>query len=126
MRLMSVALAAALVGGAPLSQAAEPEAFVVDTAADLARLCAINPVHPNYMAAIHLCHGYLIGVHHFQAALAAEMEQPLYCAESASPPPTRNTAAADFSAWIEANPEMGETEALDALLTWATATYPCS
>lgn len=125
MRLLSATLAVALFGGAPLAHAAEPEAFVVDTAADLARLCAIDPSHPNYMPAIHFCHGYLIGMHHFQSALAAEMG-PIYCAETANPQPTRNTAAADFSAWIAANPDKGEMEALDALLTWASTAYPCS
>ncbi|MEL6217086.1 MAG: Rap1a/Tai family immunity protein [Pseudomonadota bacterium] len=106
-------------------KAAEPENFTVDTAADLARLCAIQQVHPNYAAAIHFCHGYLVGLHHFQVALSAELERPLYCAEAAAPQPTRDSAAADFASWVESNPELGELEALDAVLTWATEAYPC-
>ncbi|MEM9146795.1 MAG: Rap1a/Tai family immunity protein [Pseudomonadota bacterium] len=116
---------AALIAGSP-AKAAEPETFMIDTATDLARLCAIAPDHPNYMPAIHFCHGYLIGMHHFQAALAAELAEPFYCAETAQPQPTRNTAAADFSAWVAANPKAAEMEALDALITWAIAAYPCS
>lgn len=126
MRTTLCGLAAALLLTGQTAAAGEPEHFAVDTAADLARLCGTAQTHPNYNAAIHFCHGYLVGVHHFQVALSSQMDDRLYCVEDRTPLPTRDTAAADYAAWVAANPQVGEQEALDALVLWAMTTYPCS
>jgi hypothetical protein len=33
---------------------------------------------------------------------------------------------AGFSAWVKANPGMGDLSAREGLLTWARQTYPCN
>ncbi len=120
--LAGLALAGLLAAPAP---AADTEAFMIDTAGDLARLCAVKREHPNYLAAVHMCHGYLVGVHHFHTALAAALEQGVYCLASVSPRPTRDEVVADFAAWALETPGVAEREAIDAVLDWAAATYPC-
>lgn len=125
LKAAAVALAAALaLSGA--AQAAEEENFLIDTAADLAKLCAVTPENPAYDAAIHMCHGYLVGVHHFHEALAESMEVAVYCEERASPVPTRDEVTADFVAWLGQNPTVADEEALEGLLQYAAARFPCS
>ena len=41
------------------------ENFVLDTTADLIALCGVDAADPNAMAAIHMCHGYFVGLVHF-------------------------------------------------------------
>lgn len=120
--LAGLALAGLLASPAP---AADTEAFVIDTAGDLARLCAVQREHPNYLQALHMCHGYLVGVHHFHAALAAAMDRGVYCIETVEPRPTRDEVVADFAAWALETPGAAEREAIDAVLDWAAAAYPC-
>lgn len=122
-----VAAAALAAGFASMSAlAADESAFLIQTGADLGRLCGAAPDHPNNVAAIHMCQGYIIGVNHFHAALASAMDEPIYCVAGVEPQPTRDTAAAGFAAWVRANPAEGERPPLDALLAWAAVTYPCS
>ncbi len=124
-RVLRAALPAALLTGAAPALAADESAFMVDTTADLARLCGVGPDNALYAAAIHMCQGYLLGVHHFHEALAAEMEEDIYCEEGVQPQPTRDSVTAAFVAWVAENPQIGETEALDGLLTWASNAFPC-
>lgn len=105
--------------------ATDTKHFIIDTAGDLGALCAATPGGPNFGPAIHMCHGYLVGVHHFHTALAAHYEQDIYCVEAAEPLPTRDQVAAAFAEWVATTPGASEKEALDAVLEWAAAVYPC-
>jgi hypothetical protein len=126
MRVFAVLAAACLGALAPApASAVEPEAFMIDTAADLARLCSAPETDPNRAAAIHMCHGFLVGVHHFHAAFANALGEPVYCIERAEPRPTRDEVSAALAAWIEETPGKGGMEALPAVLDWAAATFPC-
>lgn len=116
---LSLAFAAQQVG------AAEREDFMIDTTADLADLCGADPAEENFVAAVHMCQGYLLGVHHFHAAMTAAVEEGLYCFERASPRPTRDQVMADFAGWVDRHPEVAQTEALEGVLTWAAEIYPC-
>ncbi len=122
--LLAAAFAGALAAGP--ARAADEAAFMIDTTSDLARLCAVQVGSPLFGSAIHMCHGYLLGVHHFHTALAAEIGEDVYCIERVQPTPTRDQVVAAFVAWVGETPGAGETEALDGLLTWAAATYPCT
>lgn len=117
----------ALVAAAALgpAKAEEERHFLLDTAGDLSRLCGTPTDSPLYGAAIHMCHGYLLGVHHFHEALSAGIEESVYCIAEVDPAPTRDEVTAAFVAWIDANPAAAETEALDGLLQWASQAYPC-
>jgi hypothetical protein len=117
-------LALALAFSATLSHAADDRAFELRTAGDLARLCAAGPDTPRHAAAIHMCQGYLVGVHHLHTAAIQPSETGgFYCLPET--PPSRNEAAAAFVAWIETTPEAGELPAVEGLMRWAASAYPC-
>ena len=117
-------LALAVAGAAGAAVAAENENFTIDTAAQLAALCASAPEHRNHAAAIHMCHGYLVGVHHMHTAMAGPMGGGVYCFPTEDAP-SRNDVANDFVAWIAERPGMAGSEAIEAALTFAAETYPC-
>ncbi len=105
--------------------AVDEEVFLIDTTADLARLCGAQPGADFYAQAVQMCQGYMMGVHHFHEALALELDNDIYCDELAPTRPTRNEIMESFTAWVAATPGVGETEALDGLLQWAAQTFPC-
>ncbi|MDF2235754.1 Rap1a/Tai family immunity protein [Albimonas sp. CAU 1670] len=121
-RLIFAALLATPVAAAA---ATEESDFVLDTAGDLADLCATPADSPLHVAAIHMCQGYLLGAHHFHAALAAELGEDIYCPPPATQAPSRNEITSAFVDWMAANPDIRSREALDGLLIWAAAAYPC-
>jgi hypothetical protein len=123
-RILLGALSAALALAAAPALAVDEQTFLLETTADLARLCGAAPESPFYAAAIHMCQGYILGVHHFHQALAVELQEDVYCVEP-SADRSRNEVMAAFAAWVAENPQVGETEALDGLLQWAAVAFPC-
>ncbi|MEM6904555.1 MAG: Rap1a/Tai family immunity protein [Pseudomonadota bacterium] len=109
----------ALIGAVPA--AAEDIHYQIANAGDLAWLCA----RPSDPSAIHMCQGFLVGVHRMHLAVAEAMGNKLYC------PPgdgsvTRDSVSADFAAWVGETAGAPGMAAHEALLTWAQATYPCT
>jgi hypothetical protein len=103
------------------------EQFIIDTAGDLARLCATKPAANTYVAAVHMCQGYIIGAHHFHEAMETGLGgqgEGIYCvpAEGA---PSRDEIMADFSAWVNSTPGMPGQEAIEALMQYAATRFPC-
>jgi hypothetical protein len=101
--------------------AAEEDDYLIESGEDLADICD----EPGNAAAIHMCQGYLIGVHQMHAAIVEALGVEVYCIP-ADAGVTRTKVAADFSAWVAANPAMADLSAREALLTWARQTYPCN
>ena len=101
-----------------------PENYVIDTAADLVTLCSVDPDNPEYVAAIHFCHGYGSGAvqYHF-IQVQAMPELQMFCLPD--PPPTRAEAWTDFLVWIDGNPDYLDGEALDAVFAFLADAYPC-
>lgn len=123
--------ACALALGALLAQvaaapAAEDDDFLIATTGDLATLCAVAPEHPRYAAAVHMCHGYMIGAHHLhQAAIAPTETGGFYCVPTENRP-SRDEVTAAFVTWAGATPGAGELPAIEGLMRWANTAYPCS
>ena len=63
--------AMALASFALPAVAVDQNEFLIDTTADLARLCGAKPGQPYYAQAVQMCQGYMLGVDHFHEALAA-------------------------------------------------------
>jgi hypothetical protein len=118
--LKPIGAAALLALSSSVAWAADTEDFVLDSAGDLADLCS----NPGEVAAIHMCQGYLAGVNHMHAAMAAAVGAGVYCIPQDGSV-TRNSAARDFAAWVAATPEVASMPARDGLLEWARQTYPC-
>lgn len=119
MRKSILVLAFALAGVLP-AQSAEEANFNLATAGDLAVLCGA----PEDPAAIHMCQGFLVGVHRTQQAMAVAMDTKFYCIP-ADGSVTRDSAAADFSGWVGATADVASMTPQEALIMWAKTSYPC-
>ena len=106
------------------ARAAEPDDFRVLTATDLIALCAATPDDPNYVAALHFCHGFAAGAYqYYQAIAAASPEQRYVCPPAA--PPTRSEAISGFVEWMGSRPGMAFKPPVEALFQYLGETYPC-
>ncbi|MGR9088709.1 MAG: hypothetical protein ACU841_16795 [Gammaproteobacteria bacterium] len=60
--------------------AVEPIHFEVRNNADLVAVCSTRPEDPNYIAAIHFCHGVGVGLVRYQEALQEGKDfDPIFC-----------------------------------------------
>ena len=101
-----------------------PEDFDVDSAEDLVMLCGAKPDSPDYVAAIHFCHGFGTGAFHFYLVqAAADPSKKFICPPN--PAPTRTEALDGFVSWMGSNPQYQNDEAVDALFRYLGETYPC-
>ena len=128
-RALSMAVFALLMGFASAasaqSAAINGDTFTSGTTGALARLCGATVQEPAYAAAVHFCHGLLVG-----AGQTSDMmhkrhgSRPGFCLPI--PSPTLDQVAATFVAWSAANPQFNGTRAADGLMRFAAAQYPCS
>jgi len=126
MRKLACAASVALLLALPATaRAGVTEAnFTLDTMTDLVALCGVDAEDPNAVAAIHMCHGYLIGLVHFHIVMGRALEGDIYCMEEEARP-SRDQAVAMLVEWSRVHPEHGSLEAVDGVLKWAAETYPC-
>ena len=131
MRTRSIGLPRILAGGAALllllcgpAASAEPDDFRAVSASDLAALCSADPNEPDYVAAIHFCHGFAAGAYqYYQAIAAASSDQRYVCPPS--PPPSRSEAISGFVDWMKSRSELASTPPVEALFRYLAETYPC-
>lgn len=111
-------------GAASSARAVIAEHFVVDTTADLVELCTVAEGDEMATAAIHFCHGYLIGAYHYHVQLmSGPGKTPMFCFPD--PPPSRDAAIGAMVVWAKDNTQHLSEEAVDTMLRWLIATYPC-
>jgi len=122
-RFLGLGLAAALSLAAPAALAQQPVA--AETAGQLAALCSSTSNDLRGHVAVAYCHGFLAGTGQYHAGLnpPGQRTNPRFCVPD--PPPTVGAAAASFAAWVAANPQHANERAVDGLMRWARATYPC-
>ncbi|MBY0332351.1 MAG: hypothetical protein K2X49_16985, partial [Acetobacteraceae bacterium] len=110
---------------APHAPPAPQTRSVPHTVAELAEICAIPPASREFTAANFFCRGFLAGVGQYHGALHPldGPRPPLFCVPS--PPPTLLAAANAFVAWTRANPQHGDEAAVDGLVRFAVAAWPC-
>jgi len=107
-----------------LAAAADQEDFVVDSTDDLIGLCTTAPSDPLYSAAVHFCHGYLVGAYDYYAAANSGPEgQRLVCFPD--PPPSRNDAVAMFVKWAKAHPEYMNEPPVETEFRFLMEKWPC-
>ncbi|GMG81542.1 hypothetical protein LNKW23_07550 [Paralimibaculum aggregatum] len=124
-RPAGLAAAAVLAFAASTASAEEDVRFMITTTSDLAGLCAETPESLNYAAAIHMCHGYIVGVHQLHtAAIAASETGGIYCVPD--PAPSRNQVVSDFVGWVAANEDAAAVPAVEGLMRFAAQAYPCN
>ncbi len=101
------------------------ENFRLDTTKNLIALCGVDAEDPYAVAAIHMCHGYVMGLVHFHIMMDRALEGRIYCMGDAERP-TRDQAIDMLVKWSRAHPEHDSLEAVDGVVQWAADTYPCS
>ena len=126
-RLAAAALlASALAAGPVAAQTPLTEAdFRSGTTGDLARICGAAPGDPMYQAGIGWCHGFILAAGQYHATMAARRApgHPLFCMPTESPSFDQLRAA--FVGWARANPQFAAERAVDGLVRFTAATYPC-
>jgi hypothetical protein len=94
--------------------------FLLENAKQLGALCEAN----TNAAAIHMCEGFLVGVHRVHESIGEALGTHLYCFPKDGSI-TRDTAARDFAAWVRATPAAATMPPAEGALQWASLTYPC-
>ncbi|MDB5414690.1 MAG: hypothetical protein JWR10_3025 [Rubritepida sp.] len=134
-RIATVAAAAMLVassaamaqGGMTQGEAGQSPAVThVRTASDLAAVCDPAGTGVPRLEAIAYCQGFLTSAGQYHALLhpANSPMRPLFCAPN--PGPTVAQSGIAFARWVRENPSYNAEPALDALLRWAQASFPCA
>ena len=126
---LPMAAFAVAMGTAPMasaqSSAITGETFTAGTTGALARLCGANTQEASYAAAVHFCHGVMVGTGQTSDSMNKRQgTRPGFCLPS--PSPTLDQVAASFVAWSAANPQFDGLRASDGLLRFAAAQYPCT
>ncbi len=126
---LPLAVFAASLAGAPLvaaqGQPITSETFTGGTTGALARLCGASVQEPAYAAAVHFCHGLLVGAGQTSDSMHKRQgTKPNYCLPD--PSPSLDQVAASFVAWAASNPQLDGMRAADGLFRFAAAQYPCA
>lgn len=125
---LSIALAGAVLGLAPVALAAGEgfahEDFQVATAQDLLDICTLDPSHPSYWAARAFCYGYFQGGTDFHEAMAPVPGfQPIACPQGAA---TVRDAVEAFVDYAHAHPENLSQQPMDVVFRAVGEQWPCS
>ncbi len=120
-------IAVLLVGAcfAPLRAGAVTEDdFKIRTTQALINLCTVSPDDPAYSAALHFCHGYLIGaLNYYLAETAGDPSERNVCLPN--PPPTRNEGVKMFIDWAKSHPEYMNEFPTETEFRFLFETWPC-
>jgi len=110
-----------------MAQGAPAQAIVthVQTANDLAAICDPAWGGVPRLEAIAYCQGFLTSFGQYHALLYPQggPARPLFCVPV--PGPTVAQSGIAFAAWTRENTQYGNEPALDGLLRWAQARFPC-
>lgn len=96
----------------------------IRTTADLVALCDTPQTDPSYPGAIGLCVGYGSGVLDYHLAdTAGRRRARRVCLPT--PGPTRGEARTMFIAWAHEHPQYMSEPAVDGVMRFLIATFPC-
>jgi hypothetical protein len=123
-KLICVMFAVVLLIPTLASAAADQQDFIVDSTDDIVDLCTTAPNDPLYTAAVHFCHGYLVGAFAYYDALASGPEGVrLVCFPD--PDPSRNAVIDMYVEWAKAHPEHMNQAPVETLFMFLTEKWPC-
>jgi hypothetical protein len=107
------------------SLAVTKDNFLIRNTEDLVALCAVSKDDPNYVAAIHFCHGFGAGAYrYYLATVSGPGTKPFVCLPD--PPPSREAALQEFVTWAKANPQYNNESAVESLFRFLTNKWPCA
>jgi hypothetical protein len=110
---------------ATAASATTEDNFQLQTTADLLVVCSTPVDDPLYVAAIHFCHGFIVGVHHYHdaARLGPEPRPALFCPPD--PAPSRDDIVAGWVEWSRTSPADDGDLAVESVLRYLATTHPC-
>lgn len=108
----------------PVASAVAPVNFEVRDNADLVALCSTPPGDPEYVAAIHYCHGVGVGFARYYEAISVGPDfQHIFCVPKAT---TRNEVLTRYVEYSKAHPEYDREALGNVLIKFLTECYPCA
>jgi hypothetical protein len=122
---MGAAALAALVAAGPAAAQITEQTYASGSTADMAKLCGASSADAVQVNAQSYCEGFITGAGQFHRAVTARGGRmaPIYCLPT--PGPTLGEVRTAFVAWAAANPQYAGDRAVDSLMRFAAATYPC-
>ena len=106
------------------SAAIEPINFEVRNNGDYVALCSASPQSPDYVAAIHFCHGFAVGFNRYHEALQEGKEMPpLYCLPEKA---TRTGLIGEYLRYSKSHPEYDRDKVANVIMKFLVETYPCA
>ena len=103
--------------------AVEPISFEIRNNADLLAVCSAQPNEPNYVAAIHFCHGFGVGFSRYHDALKEGKDfSPVFCFPETV---TRTQVLNEYVRYSKAHPEYDKDSVGDVVTKFLVETYPC-
>ena len=103
--------------------AVAPANFEVRYNADLVALCATPPSDPNYVAAIHFCHGVAVGFARYYEAISVGKDfRSMFCLPKTM---TRNDIMAEYVAYSKARPQYDREAVGNVMIKFLTDTFHC-
>ena len=114
-----------IAGAVPARAQVSEQTFRGGRTSDLAALCAADETSGDGVAARAWCHGFIIGAGQYHGSLAAADpgRERMFCLPATTP--TLDQVRADFVAWARANSQYGGEKAVDGLMRFAVASWPC-
>lgn len=123
-RFIALAVAGLAVVSAGAGAAVTKENFLLRDGNDLLAVCGVEASDANAPAAIHFCHGFLIGIYETHKGLTGNARAKRFTCLP-EPPPSRNEVASRFVQWARRNPKDLSESAVDVVYRFAGVTWPC-
>jgi hypothetical protein len=119
--LPAAIVAIGLGAGSAMAQGTTVMAEPVSTAT-LASICAATS--PNAESPLTAyCRGFMVGAGQYHAAVSAATGRRVFCLPE--PSPTIENVQQAFVGWARNNTQYGQERAVDGLMRFAAAAYPC-
>jgi hypothetical protein len=98
--------------------------FKVKTTRDIVSLCTASAGDPHANAAVHFCHGFLIGAYAYHmASISGPEGKRMFCLPE--PEPSRNDAIAMFLEWVKAHPQYMDQPPVETEFMFLIEKWPC-
>jgi hypothetical protein len=122
--IIAAGAAALAIGAGPAAAQAPAQAPTARgiTTATLAEACARQGSDAASALAVGYCRGFMSGAGQYHREISTN-RPAIFCLPS--PSPSFDEAQASFVAWAAANQQFAGESALDGMMRWAAATYPC-
>jgi hypothetical protein len=121
-RRVAVSLLLAFASAARAEVSAED--FKVATTRNLINLCTVDESDPEAVAAVHFCHGFLVGAYRYHLASSGPGNPQLVCFPEN--PPSRDETIEAFVAWALAHPQYMTERPVDTEFRFLIETWPCA